>query len=73
MKKNFFLKDYRGKKVVFELNKIEDILAIYIMEISGDEVINVLYKNGETKWYDSSETRFQHFFDYGEFISLETF
>ena len=73
MKEKVFLKDYKGSKVVFELNKIEDIIAIYIMVISGDEVIDVLYKNGNTMFYDSSETRFQHFFDGGEFITLQDF
>lgn len=72
--KKFFLKDYKGKKVVFKLNKIEDIIALYLMEISGDEVLEVLYKNGETKYYDSgAEIRFMHYWDGGYFTELEDF
>lgn len=73
MNKKFYLEDYRGKIVNFELKNADEVIAVYLMEISGDEVVEFLYKNGNTAYFDSSKTRFQHFFDDGRFVSLKDF
>lgn len=46
-----------------DLENLEDIEAICIMVITGDEVAKVLYTNGESKTFDSCNYRTMDFFD----------
>ena len=39
--------------VEFDVGKIKDINLIVINVVSGDEIMDVYYKNGETKTFDS--------------------
>ena len=41
---------------------------IIIKEITGDEVAEIIYKNGDKKEIDSSEDRWQDFYDGEEII-----
>ena len=41
----------------------EPIRELVVEVISGDEVLTVIYQNGERKRFDSSETRFMSFAD----------
>ena len=51
------LLDYRGLVNEFEIGDLEAIKLIYIEVISGDEVANVVYKDGTEKQFDSGENR----------------
>lgn len=76
--RNLVLMDYANKKVEtpIDLDDLNDIEEIEIRVITGDEIAIVLWKNGQTKAYDSSGCRFESFFDgsyqlysCGEFIA----
>ena len=62
--------DYKGDMTNTKLNldKLDDIFMITIKTISGDEVAEVIYKNGEIKRFDSSHDRWQDFYDGEEII-----
>lgn len=55
--------DYRNNVKEFEIGNIENINAIYICVLSGDEVATVIYKDGHRKVFDASDGRCTHFFD----------
>lgn len=59
------LMDYANEKVEIpiDLDDLNEIKGIKIRVITGDEVAIVLWKNGQTKAYDSSNCRFESFFD----------
>lgn len=46
------------------LKKIEHI---YVMVLSGDEVVNIVFEDGTSELYDASRDRFHDFFD-GDYI-----
>lgn len=57
------LKAYDGKYKKHIIN-IHNIVAVAIMELSGDEVAKVLYENGNVYTYDSvKDTRIMSFYD----------
>lgn len=71
MKKEIIMCDYkssREKKIV--INDFEMVKAIYILEISGDQVLGVLYEDGRTAIFDSCDTRIISYFDDGYFPEL---
>lgn len=67
MNKILKLQDYKGNKKGFEIENFEDVEVIVVTIISGDEVANVYYKNGNQIRFDTSGDRWQDFFD-GQYI-----
>ena len=62
---NVFIMDYRGNKEEIDIN-IEDVLVMDVIVKTGDEILNVLYKDGHRERYDSSNCRGRDFYD-GEY------
>ena len=56
--------DYNGKptETYVDLND-ENIICAAIHVVSGDEVLEVVTKDGSMKYYDSSEDRWSDFYD----------
>ena len=73
--KEFTICDYMGnkKKINLDLSKISAIMK-YV--ISGDEILEVFYKDGDRQWIDSFDYnsgynngyRSHNFFDYSELV-----
>lgn len=63
MNKRLILVDYKDNRKEFDIPNFEEVLSIVIEVISGDEVANVLYKNGDIKTFDSSDDRIIDYFD----------
>ena len=57
------LLDYSSKEVEFEIGALEDIAAIDIQVVSGDEIATVFYKNGSSDSFDSATDRWMDFDD----------
>lgn len=70
MKKEIIICDYKGREKKIVINHFEMVKAIYVLEISGDQALDVLYKDGRTVWFDSSDTRIMNYFDDGYFLEL---
>ena len=70
MKKEIFICDYAGREKKIVIDRFEMVKAIYVLEISGDQALDVLYKDGRTVWFDSCDTRITHYFDDGYFLEL---
>lgn len=70
MKKEIIICDYKGREKKIVINHFEMVKAIYVLEISGDQVLDVLYKDGRTAYFDSCDTRIRHYFDGGYFLEL---
>lgn len=70
MKKEIIISDYRGRKKKIVINDFEMVKAIYVLEISGDQALDVLYKDGRTAYFDSCDTRTTDYFDDGYFLEL---
>ena len=70
MKKEIIISDYAGREKKIVINHFEMVKAIYVLEISGDQVLDVLYKDGRTAYFDSCDTRIMHYFDGGYFLEL---
>ena len=70
MIKEIIICDYKGREKKIVINHFEMVKAIYVLEISGDQVLDVLYKDGRTVWFDSCDTRIMHYFDGGYFLEL---
>lgn len=53
--KPLVLMTYNGKKVEtnIDLEKMDDIIAISISVVSGDEIANVLFKDGHIEEFDA--------------------
>lgn len=60
---NVILIDYRGDKTKHEIGSEDEIKTATIEIRSGDEVLFVLYENGELKNFDSSQNRIWDFDD----------
>ena len=61
------LLDYRYRAREVEIGDLDDIICAILEIRSGDETLNVIYKNGETAFFDSTDDRIQSFDD-GSFI-----
>ena len=48
--------DYKAKQVEVDIGNIDDVLLIDMEVVSGDEVLNVTYKDGSRKYFDSCDT-----------------
>lgn len=55
--------NYRDEPVEYEIGELKDIKIIRILVLSGDEIANVMYKDGERASLDSCDTRCEDFFD----------
>lgn len=70
MKKNITIVDFKGNKKTISINNFENVVSIYVTILSGDEVLEVLYKNGRTKTFDSSDYRIMNYYCGGYFLNL---
>jgi hypothetical protein len=61
------LLDYRYRAREVEIGDLDDIICAILEIRTGDETLNVIYKNGETAFFDSTDDRIQSFDD-GSFI-----
>lgn len=61
------LLDYRYRETEVEIGDLDNILCAILEICSGDETLNVIYKDGKTKFFDSTDDRIQSFDD-GSFI-----
>lgn len=63
------LMDYKGEitETPIDLDNLDEIFMIKISVISGDEIAEVIYKNGDIEYYDSSKDRISDFHD-GEYV-----
>lgn len=59
------LMDYNNVKSNHDIGDEKEIVAAHVKVISGDEVLEVLYKDGATKAFDSSDRRIHDFYDGG--------
>ena len=57
------LLDYASNPVEVDVGDIETIGAMSIRVITGDEILQVIYKDFSTAEFDSSNCRFSDFFD----------
>ena len=56
--------DYSDTKSEHDIGNLEDIYMANMEVISGDEVLNVTYKDGKLKYFDScSTTRIMNAYD----------
>lgn len=55
--------DYRGNRVEREIPEKEEILAAFIEVLSGDEILNIITKDGEIHFFDSSDSRIESCYD----------
>ena len=51
------LLDYHGRRKAFDIPEKEEIHAAFIQIYSGDETLNVITRDGNTSFYDSSDSR----------------
>ena len=58
MDKRVCLRDYAGIKKEVIIPDFEEVVELRVEVISGDEILKVLYKNGEHKKFDSSDGSF---------------
>ena len=71
MDKKVCIRDYRGVKKEIIILGFEEVVELSVKVISGDEILNVLYKNGKSKKFDSSDYRHMAFYDDGYNIPLD--
>lgn len=55
--------DYGGSRVECEIPEKEEILAAFIEVQSGDETLNIITKDGEFHFFDSSHSRMMSYLD----------
>ncbi|MFQ7593417.1 MAG: hypothetical protein ACLRKZ_05205 [Acutalibacteraceae bacterium] len=48
-----FLYTYKGRRVTYDLGR-DDVAALHVIVLSGDEVATVVFSDGSTKKYDSA-------------------
>lgn len=58
--------DYKDERKQIEIGEINQIDYIHVEVFTGDEIIEVYYKDGTEKEFDSSEFRLTDYFD-GEY------
>lgn len=63
MKKIITIMDYNNNKRKITIKNFEDVVKMEIEVVSGDEILNVLYKDYSTENYDSSDCRMMDFAD----------
>ena len=55
--------DWNDEKHDFDIGELDDIMTIDICVLSGDEIAQVLYKDGCEETFDSGFMRIADFFD----------
>lgn len=63
MKKTFNIYDYKGTPTEITINDFEKIKLIFIVVISGDEELHVIYKNCTCEVYETNCDRNIDYFD----------
>lgn len=60
-----FIYDYANREVEVNLpvDKVEDIIGIYVTVITGDEIVTFVFKNGNSLKVDGSSHRIWDFYD----------
>ena len=58
------LLDFKAQQVEYDIGELDDIYIADISVLSGDEVLNVTYKDGSTKKFDSYPKRLINYFDH---------
>ena len=58
------LLNYRGVPVEVDIGDFNNVARMTMEVVSGDEVLNVMYKNYDVKIFDSSDDRTMNFHDY---------
>lgn len=48
-----FLYTYNGKRTIYDLGR-DDVVALHVSVLSGDEVATVVFSDGSTEKYDSA-------------------
>lgn len=59
----FRLIDWAGRNTEVDVGNFEEIAAMRVMVVSGDEVLLVIYKDHTTERFDSSTDRIEHYLD----------
>ena len=55
--------DYKNRKKEVDVGELKDIRKMTVDVVTGDEILNVTYKDGSEKRFDSSENRYKNFYD----------
>lgn len=63
MNKKINIYDYKDKPKSIIIKNFENIIEIYCEVLSGDEVLTVVYKDGEEKVFDAGVHRYIDFYD----------
>lgn len=65
--------NYQNVKKEVEVGELKDIRSMTVSVVTGDEILNVTYKDGTEKRFDSCEVgdRTKDFFD-GEYVLYDT-
>lgn len=69
MAKNLIIHDYQGRAVETDLDidNLENVLRAKIAVVSGDEILMIIFKDGELAKWDSYPGGRIHGFDDGEY------
>ena len=57
------LLDYMGRETFENIGELEDIKAIVIRVVTGDEIASIIYKDGAISRIDSANDRMRDYFD----------
>ena len=66
MKETIYLVDYSGEPTKVEL-ELDGLMTAKITVLTGDEILEAIYKDGGIATYDSSDCRRTDFYD-GDYI-----
>lgn len=64
------LMDYMDRKSPHDLGDESEIVAAYIKVLSGDEICEVLYKDGSCRYFDSCDEGRFHDFNDGRYLAF---
>lgn len=71
MTKDIVLVDYKGERYNYQIENFEKVVSIRVIILSGDEVVEIKYKNGNTATFDCGVGRLIGFFDGFYFVPKE--
>lgn len=63
MTKNIVLVDYKGDRYNYQIENFEEVVSIEVTVLSGDEIVKIKYKNGNTATFDCGVGRLIGVFD----------
>jgi hypothetical protein len=63
MTKTIYIRDYEDDRKAVNIENFEDVIYCRVKISSGDEVLTVIYKDGNEMEFDSSTTRFENYYD----------